>query len=118
MANNDKINSVDTIDGKPYFYIDSSIIIIMQRLDEFFEQEKPLPEIIAFLTKNNRMSEAAARNLLEKYELNKSGKLVFCITPTVYRETMLDARVKHTRNFVKNRCKLAMPNMNLACFVL
>ena len=116
MVDNDKINSVDTIDGKPYFYIDSSIIIIMQRLDEFFEQEKPLPEIIAFLTKNNRMSEAAARNLLEKYELNKSGKLVFCITPTVYRETMLDARVKHTRNFVKNRCKLAMPNMNLAQF--
>ena len=116
MQSKDKNVSVDTIDGKPYYYIDSSIIIILQRLEEYYDQGKSDAEIIEFLTKNNRMSEAGARNLLEKYELNKKGKLVFCITPTVYRETMLDARVKYTHKFVQSRCKLVMPNINLAQF--
>lgn len=114
MPNKDMEKSVDTIDGKPYYYIDSSIIVILQRLDEYYEQGKGDDEIMAFLTKNGRMNEGGARNLLEKYELNKKGKVVFCITPTVYRETMLDARVKYTHDFVKSRCKLVMPNMNLA----
>ena len=114
MQNKGMENSVDTLDGKPYYYIDSSIIIILQRLDEYYDQGMSEDEILAFLAKNDRMSEAGAKNLLEKYELNKKGKIVFCITPTVYRETMLDARIKYTHDFVKSRCKLVMPNINLA----
>ena len=107
---------VGKIDGKPYYYIDSSIIIILQRLDEYIAAGSTEEELIAFMTKNNRMNEAGAKDLLKKYHLNQKGELIFCITPTVYRETMLDARIKVTRDFVRNNCRLAMPNMNLAQF--
>ena len=51
---------------------------------------------------------------MTKYELNQAKKLIFCITPTVYKETMLDENIKITRDFVKNNCKLVMPNINFA----
>lgn len=101
---------------KQSYYVDSSIIIIMQRLDRIIEKGGTLEDIYTFLMHGGRMSESAAKNMYEKYLKLKKGEISFCITPTVYRETMLDAHIKETQDFVKNYCKLVLPNINSARF--
>ena len=52
----DNKDQVDMLNGKPYYYIDSSIIIILQRLKEYIAEGQSEAEILAFMTKNGRMT--------------------------------------------------------------
>ena len=101
---------------RPAYYVDTSIIIIMQKIEELMKRGASKSEIVEMLMKGGRMNEKAAVNLIEKYNLLKQDKIVFCITPTVYKEAMLDANVKETQEMVKKYIKLVLPNINSAKF--
>ena len=102
--------------NKQVYYVDSSIIIIMQKIDKIFEKGGNVEDVYTFLMHGKRMTRQSAQNLYKKFLGIKSGEVVFCITPTVYRETMLDANIKDTHDFVKDYCKLVLPNINSARF--
>ena len=100
------------LNGKPMFYVDSSIVVIMQVLDEMIKKNASEKDVLEFLTMNGRMSKRAGKNLCEKLFMLKKGEIKFCLTPTVYKEMMWDANVKETQKFVKRYCTLVLPNMD------
>ena len=99
----------------PTYFLDSGVVITYANIEEWEMYGATDEDIIQLMVKGNpsNINEETARVLLDRYRLNKEGKVAFCIPPAVYKETMYDGggRFPKTRKFVNENCFVAFPNI-------
>lgn len=109
----------------PVYFLDSGVVIYLSYINHQKSNNVSNETIINSMISSNRhnIDRNVAEALIKMYDENQEGKSVFCLVPTVFKETLVDKQnksdstYKASFDFISKNCMVAMPE-NIAEFTL